>query len=38
MSPVYHHPKDDAETLNYDKIVKASRLLYLVLAEAGNMN
>ena len=36
MSPVYHHPRDDAETLNYDKIEKASRLLYLVLVEAGN--
>ncbi len=36
MSPVYHHPDDDAGTLNYDKIEKASRLLYLVLAEAGN--
>lgn len=36
MSPVYHNPRDDAETLNYDKIEKASRLLYLVLAEAGN--
>lgn len=36
MSPVYHHPEDDAETLNYDKIVKASRLLYLVLEESGN--
>jgi len=36
MSPVYHHPGDDAETLNYGKIVKASRLLYLVLAEVGN--
>ncbi|MFC2165997.1 M28 family peptidase [Acidobacteriota bacterium] len=38
MSPVYHHPKDDADTLNYDKILKASRLLYLVLSEAGNVN
>jgi Zn-dependent M28 family amino/carboxypeptidase len=36
MSPVYHSSDDDAETLNYDKIEKASRLLYLVLAEAGN--
>jgi len=36
MSPVYHHPKDDADTLNYDKIVKASRLLYLILEEEGN--
>ena len=36
MSPVYHHPRDDAETLNYDKIEKASRLLYLVLTEVGN--
>jgi hypothetical protein len=36
MSPVYHSSRDDAETLNYDKIEKASRLLYLVLAEAGN--
>ena len=36
MSPVYHSPRDDAETLNYDKIEKASRLLYLILAEAGN--
>ncbi|UCC39103.1 MAG: M28 family peptidase [Candidatus Aminicenantes bacterium] len=37
MGPVYHHPRDDAETLNYDKILKASRLLYLVLSEAGNL-
>jgi hypothetical protein len=36
MAPVYHNPRDDAETLNYDKIEKASRLLYLLLAEAGN--
>ncbi|UCE41807.1 MAG: M28 family peptidase [Candidatus Aminicenantes bacterium] len=36
MSPVYHSTRDDAETLNYNKIEKASRLLYLVLAEAGN--
>jgi Zn-dependent M28 family amino/carboxypeptidase len=36
MSPVYHHPRDDAETLNYDKVAKASRLLYMVLQEAGN--
>jgi hypothetical protein len=36
MAPVYHSTRDDAETLNYDKIEKASRLLYLVLAEAGN--
>jgi len=36
MSPVYHNPRDDAATLNFDKIEKASRLLYLVLAEAGN--
>jgi hypothetical protein len=36
MSPVYHSSRDDAETLNYDKIEKASRLLYLVLTEAGN--
>jgi hypothetical protein len=36
MSPVYHSSRDDAETLNYDKIEKASRLLYLVLAEAGD--
>jgi len=36
MAPVYHSARDDAETLNYDKIEKASRLLYLVLAEAGN--
>jgi Zn-dependent M28 family amino/carboxypeptidase len=36
MSPVYHSTRDDAETLNYDKIEKASRLLYLVLTEAGN--
>jgi hypothetical protein len=36
MSPVYHSSRDDADTLNYDKIEKASRLLYLVLAEAGN--
>jgi hypothetical protein len=33
---VYHSSRDDAETLNYDKIEKASRLLYLVLEEAGN--
>ena len=38
MAPVYHNPHDDAETLNYDKIEKASRLLYLVLKEAGNKN
>ena len=38
MAPVYHNPGDDAETLNYDKIEKASRLLYLVLTEAGNKN
>lgn len=36
MSPVYHSSQDDAETLNYDKIEKASRLLYLVLAELGD--
>ncbi len=36
MAPVYHSSRDDAETLNFDKIEKASRLLYLVLAEAGN--
>lgn len=36
MSPVYHNPRDDADTLNYEKIEKASRLLYLVLSEAGN--
>jgi hypothetical protein len=36
MSPFYHNPRDDAETLNFDKIEKASRLLYLVLMEAGN--
>jgi hypothetical protein len=36
MSPVYHSSRDDAETLSYDKIEKASRLLYLVLAEAAN--
>jgi hypothetical protein len=36
MSPVYHSPRDDAETLNYDKIEKASRLLYLVLREVGS--
>lgn len=36
MPPVYHNPRDDAETLNYDKIEKAARLLYLVLSEAGN--
>jgi hypothetical protein len=36
MSPVYHSSRDDAETLNYDKIEKASRLLYLILAEVGD--
>lgn len=36
MGPVYHHPRDDAGTLNYDKIEKAARLLYLVLNDAGN--
>jgi hypothetical protein len=36
MSPVYHSSRDDAETLNYDKIEKTARLLYLVLDEAGN--
>ena len=36
MSPVYHHPGDDAETINYDKVEKASRLLYLLLEEVGN--
>jgi Zn-dependent M28 family amino/carboxypeptidase len=36
MAPVYHHPRDDAGTLNYDKIENASRLLYLVLDEIGN--
>ena len=36
MSPDYHSPSDDAETMNYDKVEKAARLLYLVLAEAGN--
>ena len=36
MAPVYHNSRDDAETLNYDKIEKASRLLYLVLEETGN--
>jgi Zn-dependent M28 family amino/carboxypeptidase len=36
MSPVYHSSRDDAETLNYDKIEKTSRLIYLVLDEAGN--
>jgi len=35
VDPVYHNPHDDAETLNYDKIEKASRLLYLVLAEVA---
>jgi Zn-dependent M28 family amino/carboxypeptidase len=36
MGPVYHNPRDDAETMNYDKIEKASRLIYMVLNEAGN--
>ena len=36
MSPVYHSTRDDAETLDYDKIEKASRLLYMVLAEWGD--
>jgi hypothetical protein len=36
MSPVYHSTRDDAETLNYDKIENASRLLYLMLTETGN--
>jgi hypothetical protein len=36
MAPVYHSPRDDAETLNYDKIENASRLLYMVLKDAGN--
>ena len=36
MGPVYHHPRDDAGTLNYDKIEKAARLLYLVLSESGD--
>ena len=36
MSPVYHSSRDDAETLNFDKIEKASRLLYLVLTEVAN--
>jgi len=36
MSPVYHSSRDDAETLNFDKIEKASRLLFLVLEEVGN--
>lgn len=36
MPPVYHHPRDDPETLNYDKVGKAARLLYLVLTEVGN--
>jgi hypothetical protein len=36
MAPVYHSSRDDAETLNFDKIEQASRLLYLVLEEAGN--
>jgi Zn-dependent M28 family amino/carboxypeptidase len=36
MSPVYHHPRDDAATLDYDKIEKAARLLYLVLREAAD--
>lgn len=36
MSPVYHNARDDAATLDFDKIEKASRLLYLVLTEAGN--
>jgi hypothetical protein len=36
MGPVYHNSRDDAETLNYEKIEKASRLLYRVLTEVGN--
>jgi Zn-dependent M28 family amino/carboxypeptidase len=36
MSPVYHSAQDDAETLNYDKIENASRLLYAVLAKVAN--
>jgi hypothetical protein len=36
MAPVYHSSRDDAETLNFDKIENASRLLYLVLEEVAN--
>ena len=36
LPPAYHSPIDDAETLDYEKITKAARLLYLVLAEVGN--
>ncbi len=38
MAPVYHSPDDDADTIDYAKIEKASRLLYLVLREAADRN
>jgi hypothetical protein len=36
MPPNYHSSDDDAETLNYNKVEKAARLLYLLLEEVGN--
>lgn len=36
MPPAYHSPDDDAETLDYEKITNAARLLYIVLDQMGN--
>ncbi len=36
MGPDYHRPSDDPETVNYDKVVWSSKLMYALLREAGN--
>ena len=36
MQPDYHRPSDDAETINYDKVTWASKLIYALLMEGAN--
>jgi hypothetical protein len=36
LHPDYHTPQDTAEKINYPKVEKVARLVYLALHEIGN--
>jgi hypothetical protein len=36
LQPDYHRPSDDPETINYDKVKQASRLMYALALHAAN--
>jgi hypothetical protein len=36
LQPDYHYASDDPETVNYEKVLQASRLMYALAFEAAN--